>query len=343
MGNGLPRSSLPTNVAMARHIPHAVALLLSACALAGAADPDPAAAAEKKAREQAEKYIRAVQAEDETARKLAERATKPGDTEREKWYKRLDEVFTKKVPEDATGWFDLITVGQGEWKRDGSKYFAEFHERVVLRLDLGKDAVITRGQFADYAARFLGPDSPPWRIIDYDGEARGLFKPFDANKDGSLTKEECSPDLQERFADADADHDGKISPAEYREYLRGKVGYVLRNGPPPSTVPPPPPGGEAKPVPPPEPDEPKPKVLTDLSQLPKGVPGWFRELDKDKDLQVGLYEWVAAGRPPAEFVAMDLNRDGLLEVAEYLRWAKMQAEEKPPELKAAAVEKEKKK
>lgn len=324
---------------MPRHTPHAVALLLLACAPAVAADPDPAEA-ERKAREQAEKYVRTVQAEDETARRLAERATKPGDTERERWYKRLDEVFTKKVPEDATAWFDLITVGQGEWKRDGSKYFAELYERVVLRLELGKDAVITREQFAGYAERYLGADSPPWRIIDYDGEARGLFKPFDVNRDGSLAKEECSPHLQERFADADADRDGKISPAEYREYLRGKVGYVIQNGPPPSTVPPPPPGAEAKPVPPPESGEPKPKVLTDAAQLPKEVPGWFRELDGDKDLQVGLYEWVASGRLPAEFQAMDLNGDGLLEVAEYLRWAKGQPAAKP-EVKAAAVEKKK--
>jgi hypothetical protein len=90
-----------------------------------------------------------------------------------------------------------------------------------------------------------------------------------------------------------------------------------------------------------EPDEPKPKVLTDHAELPEGVPGWFRELDGDKDVQVGLYEWVGAGRPPAEFQAMDLNRDGLLEVAEYLRWAKTQAANKP-EVKAAAVEKGKK-
>lgn len=320
---------------MPRHTPRTVAFLLFVCATAFAADPDPAAA-EKKAREAAERYAKAVQAEDEVARRLAERAVKPSDTERERWYKKLDEVFTKKVPDDPTAWFDLLNLGQAEWKRDGSKYFAELHERVVLRLDLGKDAVVTRGLFAEYAGRFLGADSPPWRIIDYDAEASGLFKQFDANKDGGLVKDECSPDLKEHFDDADADHDGKISPTEYRDYLRVKVGVVIQLGPPPA----PPPGAEAKPVPPPEPEEPKLKVITDPSQFPKELPAWFRELDTDKDLQIGLYEWVAGKRPVAEFQEMDLNGDGLLEVGEYLRWARMKKEkaEKATDLRVALPE-----
>lgn len=233
---------------MPRHTPRTVAFLLLACAPAVAADPDPVAA-EKKAREAAERYAKAVQAEDEAARRLAERVMKPSDTERERWFKKLDEVFTKKVPDDPTAWFDLVNLGQAEWKRDGSKYFAELHERVVLRLDLGKDGVVTRERFAEYAGRFLGPDSPSWRIIDYDGEARGLFKQFDANKDGGLVKDECSPDLREHFSEADADHDGKVGPTEYRDYLRVKVGVVIQLGPTSA----PPSGVEAKPTPPPEP------------------------------------------------------------------------------------------
>ena len=310
---------------MPRLARRALALLLVASPLL-AADPDPA-----------EKYARAVKAEDETARKLGERLAKPGDSERERWFKKLDEVFTGRVPPDPADWFDLIAVGQTEWKRDGSKYFAEFHERIVYRLDLAKTATVNRETFATYAARYLGADSPPWKMVDVDGEGRGVFKQLDANRDGGLVKEECPPALQERFAETDADRDGKISADEYREYFRLRVGSEARN---PSLAPPPDPP-KPKPVAD-DPPEPKPVVMRDQNQLPKELPGWFRELDTDHDLQVSLHEWHTAKRPVAEFVAMDLNGDGLLEVREYLRFRKQQADAKPTDLRAAAPDAKKK-
>jgi hypothetical protein len=54
-------------------------------------------------------------------------------------------------------------------------------------------------------------------------------------------------------------------------------------------------------------------------KLPDNLPPWFKELDTDRDGQVGLYEWKAAGRPVNEFVAMDQNGDGFLTVEEVLR------------------------
>jgi hypothetical protein len=295
----------------------ALSLLIASASLA--ADPDPA-----------ERYARAVKQEDEVARKTAERIAKPGDSERERWFKRLDEVFTGKVPPDPADWFDLITTGRSEWARDGSRYFAEFHERVCHRFDLKKDVAITRDTFATYAARFLGPDSPPWRIVDVGEEARGIFKQLDANRDGGLTREECSPGLIERFDSADTDKDGKVSATEYRDYLAARAGHEVQFLPPPEEK------GKGdrpkeevkgKPAPPTsEPDEPRPVMIRETKDLPKELPGWFRELDTDKDLQVGLYEWAAAKRPLAEFQAMDLNADGLLEVGEYLRYRKMQAD-----------------
>jgi Ca2+-binding EF-hand superfamily protein len=50
------------------------------------------------------------------------------------------------------------------------------------------------------------------------------------------------------------------------------------------------------------------------------LPDWFAKYDTDGDGQVGLYEWVKAGRPVVEFQAMDRNGDGLLEAAELLRY-----------------------
>ena len=298
---------------MARSL--ALSLLIASVTLA--ADPDPA-----------ERYARAVKQEDEVARKTAERIAKPGESERERWFKRLDEVFTGKVPPDPADWFELITAGRGEWARDSSRYFAEFHERMCYRLDLKKDVVIARDTFAAYAARYLGADSPPWRIVEIGDEARGIFKQLDANRDGGLTREECSPGLVERFDATDADRDGKIGSTEYRDYLAARAGHEVQFVPPPEEK-----GKgdrpkeEAKGKPPvAEPDEPRPVVIREAKDLPKELPGWFRELDTDKDLQVGLYEWAAAKRPLPDFQAMDLNADGLLEATEYLRYRKRQAE-----------------
>jgi hypothetical protein len=57
-------------------------------------------------------------------------------------------------------------------------------------------------------------------------------------------------------------------------------------------------------------------------QLPKGLPGWFRELDTDRDGQVSLYEWRMAKRSLDEFLRMDRNRDGYLSPEEVLRYQK---------------------
>ncbi len=316
--------------------PLVLCALLASVAGAVAADPDPA-----------ERYARAVKQEDEIARKTAERVVKPGESERERWFKRLDEVFTGKVPPAPVDWFDLLTAGRSEWARDTSRYFAEFHERMCTRLDLKKETAFTRDTFAAYAARYLGSDSPPWRIVEISDDARGVFKQLDANRDGGLVREECSPGLAERFDATDADKDGKITPTEYRDYLTARIGHETQFVSPDDKGKGDRPKEEAKgkPAPPDaDPDEPRPVVLRDLKDLPKEVPSWFRELDTDKDLQVGLYEWAAAKRPLPAFQAMDLNADGLLEVAEYLRYRKAQADGggKPPtDLHAAVPEKEK--
>jgi hypothetical protein len=61
-------------------------------------------------------------------------------------------------------------------------------------------------------------------------------------------------------------------------------------------------------------------VVYRYGKLPKDLPGWFTSLDEDKDGQIGLWEWRKGGKPTAEFIAMDLNGDGLLTAEEYLRY-----------------------
>ena len=295
------------------------------------------------AEDPAERYARGVRAEDETARRLTERIQRPGDTERERWFKRLDEVYTGRVPDDPTGWFDMVTLGRSEWTRDGSRYFADFHDRVCERFELKKAEPIGRDTFAAYARQYLGPDSPPWKTADVTGDARGPFKLLDADRDGYLSSDECSPGVRERFAQADANGDGRIDLAEYQAYFRARVDHEVRTT-----------------VPLDEKQKEERKALDQLKEqqtkaeaeeraakaaglyhdparLPKELPAWFRQYDTDGDLQVGLYEWRAAKRPPLEFEEMDLNGDGLLEVGEYLRYAKLKAErgERPAELRAS--------
>jgi hypothetical protein len=73
----------------------------------------------------------------------------------------------------------------------------------------------------------------------------------------------------------------------------------------------------------PQPAEGRPRVYR-KGRMPKGLPPWFEQLDRDGDAQVGLYEWKAAGRPVDDFVAMDLNGDGFLTAEEVLRYQKAQ-------------------
>lgn len=298
----------------------------------------------------AERYARGVRAEDEVARRLAERIQRPGDSERERWYKRLDEVYTSRVPDDPTLWFDMVTLGRGEWTRDGSRYFAEFHDRACERLELKKGDPIGRDTFAAYALRYLGPDSPPWKTADVTDEARGPFKHLDQDRDGYLSADECSPGLRERFAQADTNGDGRIDLIEYQGYFRARVEYEVR-----TTVPLDEKQKEEQKIR----DQLKEQqtkaeaeeraarsagLYHDPARLPKELPAWFRQFDTDGDLQVALYEWREAKRPPAEFEEMDLNGDGLLEVGEYLRYAKWKAErgERPAELRAGLPDAKKK-
>ena len=54
----------------------------------------------------------------------------------------------------------------------------------------------------------------------------------------------------------------------------------------------------------------------DAGDMNDGLPGWFYELDADRDGQVALSEFSSAERPLREFTTLDKNADGLLTYAE---------------------------
>jgi Ca2+-binding EF-hand superfamily protein len=53
--------------------------------------------------------------------------------------------------------------------------------------------------------------------------------------------------------------------------------------------------------------------------LPKGLPSWFKEIDKDHDGQVSLPEWLLSGKKLDDFRHFDLNGDGFITPEEVLR------------------------
>jgi Ca2+-binding EF-hand superfamily protein len=61
------------------------------------------------------------------------------------------------------------------------------------------------------------------------------------------------------------------------------------------------------------------RVLGGAGSLPKGLPSWFEDLDKNQDGEISLREWLQGGKKQEEFREFDLNDDGLITAEEVLR------------------------
>jgi hypothetical protein len=163
------------------------------------------------------------------------------------------------------------------------------------------------------------PAAPAPSDAELEQRARASFQGMDRNGDGFLTPDEVVRSRVGRDFDRwDANKDGKIDFKEYLAYYKDRVTQPRGPG-----------GGNwQQPAPAAPPEEEQRPVVYRVGKLPKELPPWFAQLDKDKDAQVGLYEWKAAGRPVSEFVAMDQNGDGFLTPEEVLRHEKAKAKGK---------------
>ena len=169
-----------------------------------------------------------------------------------------------------------------------------------------------------------GPGGPPTP----EAMAEILFRRYDKNGDGVLNNDEMSETLRAERDKWDTNKDGLIDLNEFKEFvkarfdqIRSEVGWPAPGAPgsTESGTLPMLPTGPAK-----EEEEPKKVVVYRTGKMPKELPAWFSQIDKDGDGQIGLYEWKngwqASGRSFDDFFKMDRNGDGFLTVEEVLRF-----------------------
>jgi Ca2+-binding EF-hand superfamily protein len=202
-----------------------------------------------------------------------------------------------------------------------------FYDRVAQRTG-NTTGQITRQQFVAYmrqraaqAAGGAAPADPRNGADRTDRRAENSFRRLDVNGDGLLNYDEMPDALRSERDQWDTNKDGFINLEEYKNYFRARAQQREAQRGSPSS------GGPILIAPPPVEEPQKPPVVYRAGKLPKELPAWFAQYDTDKDGQIGLYEWRAAKRPLAEFMAMDRNQDGFLTIDEVLRYEKHKQEQ----------------
>jgi hypothetical protein len=258
---------------------------------------------------------------------------------------------------------EVITISEVEVDPRFAQFFPSEKLREGMTTYLKEKGIsggtLSREQFRDYSTWSQAKMAEQWGGKGGGGmqgkggggeynedRARDSFKRLDKNNDGVLNAEEL--EAMARFGSPlanaterekyDLNKDGVIDLNEYLEYSKARAtvrsegkdggkgdkgskgeksqGYTGRGL-----------------------DEEKPRVVVPeekrityrYGSLPKDLPAWYAELDKDKDGQIGLYEWRAAGKDVKDFVAMDANGDGFITVEEYYRFQKAASAKKAEE------------
>ncbi len=155
--------------------------------------------------------------------------------------------------------------------------------------------------------------------------AESSFRRRDTNRDGVLTSDEMSDTLRKERERWDQNRDGVIDLNEYIPYVSAYMDRNRRGGGDTDDRDDDRRGRESRRSSDDDDDDGdeiegdfRPTVYY-YGNLPEGLPSWFKELDIDKDGQIGLYEWRAAEKDVPEFFGLDFNRDGLITPIEMLK------------------------
>jgi Ca2+-binding EF-hand superfamily protein len=253
------------------------------------------------------------QYEEKCFARAAERFARANRSDRGLWLKEMAAAFPGKAgeptrEEDFGAWFDLLAGKNGEWRRADAPNprIAELFDKMIQRMELGPVPSVTRDEFRKYARHALRERD----AVDLNDEADRTFRALDRNGDGELARDELTIFLRDEKVRVDADGNGRISKAEYREHFKRKVASKAESLAAARAA-----ENPGRPVA----GKPGEKAGKD------GLPDWFAALDADKDGQISLFEWRDDGRPAATFQEMDLDADGLLTKDEYLRYLKRKA------------------
>lgn len=244
---------------------------------------------------------------------------------------------------DPSQFFDMLSKGKDVITRDDvPQMFQSMFDRIASSQGI-TNGQITREQFRSASDSFRsrmqngggmgGPGSmnrgggPGGEISQewIDRRSESTFRQHDQNGDGLLQLNEMPENLKPAWEKYDANKDGAVSLEEFRGYMKDRIQMreqerkdaagnvtVITDALPPAAEP-----GHSPQGPNPEDPNQRPTVYR-FGNLPSDMPGWFAEMDSDKDGQVGLYEWVKASRGVDEFRTMDRNEDGLLTIEEVI-------------------------
>jgi hypothetical protein len=130
-------------------------------------------------------------------------------------------------------------------------------------------------------------------------ESRDWIKQADLNRDGLITQDELAAKLAEmgrNRGDWGAGGGGDRGPDRRGSAAAGNEGGARKSY----------------------------RLRTAAERLPKGLPDWFTNRDKDQDGQVPMAEYAQlwSNRMAEEFEKYDLNGDGIITAAEALAFEK---------------------